>query len=78
MTIHDDMTYTFEGPNALVIVPNYVRDAINKRIDDAIVVEPGAAAEREQIYKTLVAYFSEYGAVPDFTLKRREGMPERN
>lgn len=55
----------------LVIVPNYVRDAINKALDRAIAECPDAAYERGVLFDQLLAYFDEHGAVPKFTLARR-------
>ncbi len=66
-----DYIYENDLPAGLVIVPNYVRDAINAKLDAAIAEEPEAAKERDQLYNTILAYFSEYGSLPEFTLKKR-------
>lgn len=71
MPIRDDMTYEYDGPQALVIVPNFLRDAINAKLDAAIAENPGAAKDRNYLYRQLVNYFSEYGSLPEFTLKKR-------
>lgn len=68
--INDDGVYTFDGPAGFVIVPNFVRDAINRKLDEKIAEEPAAAKDREYLYTRLIAYFSEYGEIPEFELKR--------
>lgn len=68
--IGDDGVYTFDGPAGFVIVPNFVRDAINRKLDEMIAAEPLAAKDREYLYSQLLAYFSEYGVIPEFALKR--------
>ena len=50
------------------IVPNHVRDAIYKRIDDAIVKVPDAAPDREHFYAALLDHFAATGIIPDFDL----------
>ena len=52
-----------------VVVPNALRDAINAKLDKAILDCPGAAPHREELYAQLLSYFNENGVVPDFTLK---------
>lgn len=54
----------------IVIVPNCLRDAINAKLDKAIEACPEAAKDREQLYDRLLAYFDEYGVVPDFTIQK--------
>lgn len=71
MPIHDDMTYTNDRTE-IVIVPNELRDAINKKLDQEIALQPDAAADREYLYNQILGYFSEYGRMPDFTLTRAE------
>ena len=56
----------------LVIVPNYIADAINAKLDTAIANVPDAAKDREHLYSQLIAYFDEHGTVPDFTLGKTE------
>jgi hypothetical protein len=55
----------------LVIVPNALHDAINKRLDAAIAECPDAAIDREALYAQLVAYFDEHGCIPDFRVERK-------
>lgn len=55
-----------------VIVPNFVSDAINAKLDAAFAKVPDAAKDREALYQHLLAYFGEHGVVPDFELQKRE------
>ena len=55
----------------LVIVPNSLRDAINRKIDIALKGCPEAEVERDQFYERLLTYFDEYGVIPDFTLQKK-------
>lgn len=80
MTIHADMTYEFEGPTGLVIIPNGTKEAIHALIDKAILELPEAERplaenERNVFYGHIIGYFSEYGALPDFSLKKRSDAP---
>lgn len=52
----------------LVIVPDSLRDAINAKIDEALIAVPEAADHREHFFGQLLAYFDEHGVVPDFSL----------
>ncbi len=52
----------------IVIVPNTLRDAINAKLDAALLACPEAAAERENFYTALVAYFNEHGVLPDIAI----------
>lgn len=63
-----------EDCSTLVIVPNALRDAINRKLDAAFRVCPEAEKDREVLYHSLLEHFNEYGDVPDFTL-RRKGVP---
>lgn len=56
----------------LVIVPNCLRDEINKAIDAALVDHPDAAADREMFFDTLLSYFNEHGHIPQFKLERKQ------
>lgn len=56
----------------LVIVPNHVRDAINDALDRKLVLWPEAAGDREKLYQQLLAYFDEFGVVPDFAITKRK------
>ena len=46
------------------IVPNEVRDAINKKLDDALKEFPEAECEREHLYVQLLDYFDMTGQIP--------------
>lgn len=54
------------------IVPNVLRDAINKALDDALVECPDAAPDREIFYHKLLKYFNEHGELPEFSLQRNQ------
>jgi hypothetical protein len=58
-----------------LIVPDYIDEAINTKLDEAIHACPGAARDREILYSQLVNYFNEHGEIPDFSIKppEREG-----
>jgi hypothetical protein len=51
-----------------VIVPDYIADQINAKLDAAFELCPDAAKDREHLYGQLIAYFDEHGRVPDFSL----------
>ncbi len=59
----------------LVVVPNYLRDEINRRLDAEIAKEPAAEKDREALYLQLLTYFNEYGMIPDFTITPTEESP---
>lgn len=48
----------------IVVVPDELRDEINRRLDEAYVVTPEAAIDREMHYQTLLVYFDEHGTFP--------------
>lgn len=52
----------------LVIVPNTLADAINKKLDAAYAEIPDAAVDREYHYQALLDHFYEHGVIPDFKL----------
>lgn len=54
----------------MVIVPDSLRDAINKKLDIAFAACPEAAKDREIFYHQLLSYFDEHGVIPDFELSR--------
>jgi hypothetical protein len=56
----------------LVIVPNYVSDAINAAIDKALLDLPEAEKDREHFYDVLLAHFNDHGVIPEFTLHKRD------
>jgi len=51
------------------IVPNYVRDAIYKKIDAALLKWPDAEPDRALFYKQLLQVYDEHGMIPDFTIE---------
>lgn len=55
-----------------VIVPNYVHDAIQSKLDAALAEVPDAAPDRDIFYQTLLNYFDEHGVLPEFSLVKRE------
>ena len=55
----------------IVILPNYVRDAINKKLDTAIAECPGAEADRELFFSKMLAYFYEHNELPEFRLVKK-------
>lgn len=54
-----------------VIVPNFLRDAIYAKVDEAIAQAPAAAPDREHFYGILLNHFHEYGVIPEFELKAK-------
>ena len=58
----------------LIILPNYISDEIDRRIDEAIAATPDAAPDRELFRETLIAHFAETGRVADFTLVKRDAL----
>jgi len=59
---------------SIIIVPNELRDAINKKLDEAIVTctEKITTENREFFYRELLAYFDEHGIIPDFSLVKKD------
>lgn len=55
---------------SVLIVPNELSDAINKKLDEAIGALPMPADDRDHLYRQVLAYFDEYGAIPEFTIGR--------
>ena len=47
----------------MVIVPNVLRDAINRAFDAALEECPDAAPDRDLFYAQLLTYFNEHGAM---------------
>jgi len=54
------------------IIPNYLRDEINEKLDEQIVLEPGAEKDRKTLYQQILNYVIEHGVIPSFTLKRNQ------
>jgi len=57
----------------MVIVPNVLRDEINKKLDDAFLVVPEAEKDRDIFFHHLLSYFYENGVIPDFELTKKGG-----
>ncbi len=55
----------------LVIVPDSLRAAIDKKLDEAYAKVPEASADREVHYHYLLSYFDEHGVIPEFELHKR-------
>lgn len=53
----------------LCIVPTYILDAVNEKLDAAIAACPDAEKDRDELRAQLLGYFDEHGVVPDFTLR---------
>lgn len=52
----------------MLVVPNYLRDELNRRLDAEFEKCPDAAKDREHLYGQLLAYVNEHGVIPDFSL----------
>ena len=57
----------------LVVVPDSLRDAINRKLDAALRELPDAEAERDHLYHQLLDYFYDHGALPEFTVMKVNG-----
>jgi len=55
----------------MVIVPNYLADEINARLDAQIALHPDAEADRDIFYSQLLSFFDEHGTIPDFSLAKK-------
>lgn len=58
----------------MVIVPNYIADEINARLDAEIEKHPRAARDRDELYRQLVSYVNDHGVIPDFSLEPRDSV----
>lgn len=56
----------------ILIVPDFVHDAINSALDKAIQDEPEAEKDREHLYSQLLTFFDAQGFVPQFTLRKND------
>jgi hypothetical protein len=56
----------------LIILPNYISDLIDQKVEEAIAKVPEAAPDRELFRQELINHFAEHGNVPDFTLAKKE------
>jgi hypothetical protein len=52
----------------LVVVPEYLRQELERRLDEQIALCPVAAVDRDELYRQLLAYVNEHGTIPDFSL----------
>jgi len=57
-----------------VIVPNYIANEINAKLDAEIAKHPDAAKDRDALFSQLLAYVDQHGIVPDFSLAK-QGQP---
>lgn len=57
----------------LVVVPNSLHEAIHRKIDEAVAVQPDAEPGREEFYSQLLTFFADNGYLPEFHLSRKEG-----
>jgi hypothetical protein len=55
------------------VVPNYIHEEIERKLDAAITACPDAAKDREALRAQLLDHLNEYGVVPDFSLKKSDG-----
>jgi len=61
-----------------VIVPNIVRDSIDRLIDAMQEKNPQVEPFRDSLYQDFLAYYNDYGSLPaaedvDFELQQQEG-----
>ena len=54
----------------MVIVPNELRDAINKKLDEKSEGLIYPESDRELMYNQLLDYYDNHGVIPDFDLKQ--------
>lgn len=54
------------------IIPDHIREAINKALNEQFIVTPDAAQWRNNLYNQVLEYFNEHGSLPDFTLEKTE------
>jgi hypothetical protein len=56
----------------IVIVPNYVSDAINKKLDELLETCPDAINSRSHLYEQLLEYYNNNGELPDCSLAKNK------
>ena len=56
----------------LVVVPVYIWDEIDRKLDAAFVEHPDAEKDRDVLRSQLIAYVDEHGRIPDFQLMCNE------
>lgn len=62
---------------SILIVPNTLIEAINAKLDAALMGVPASSSDREHLYHELLRIFDETGTIPDFTVVRRDApVPE--
>jgi hypothetical protein len=55
-----------------VIVPDYLHEAITKKLDEALKEVPEAEECRPHLYKQLLSYFNDTGVIPDFSIIKKQ------
>lgn len=56
----------------IVLVPNYVSNAIYKKVDVELAKVPKLKDQRENIFTELLEHFNRTGEIPDFHIKPKE------
>lgn len=56
----------------VALVPNYISEAIYKKIDAQLVLHPDLIGDREIMFSQLLEHFDTTGVVADFTIERKE------
>jgi hypothetical protein len=56
---------------SLVIVPDYVHEAITRKLDGLIADCPDAKQDRQHLYDQLLEYFNEHGEIPDCSIVKK-------
>jgi hypothetical protein len=57
---------------SIAIVPAYLIEEADRRIDKALAGRPCDDEEREDIRRALLSHFNEHGTFPDFQLKAKD------
>ena len=62
----------------LVVVPNELRDAINRELDRALKrADAEAQNDREQFFNQILCFYDEHGHIPEISIfKRQESNSE--
>ncbi len=58
------------------IIPDYVSNEIDRKLDAALAETPDAKKDRDHLKAQLTAYFVDHGVVPDFSLAKLEKPQE--
>jgi hypothetical protein len=53
-----------------LIVPDALYNEIHTRLNEEFKKFPDAEADRDSLYRQLLDYFDEHGALPEFTLEK--------